>query len=307
LVRHDHAPGSVRQGHLRGPSIALDPRIHAYRADLADITLADLVIAPRYAEGVARTCGIATTVVHAAPSPDAIATSALLLGESFTVFDVTGGWSDGWAWGACGHDGYVGYVAARALTVPVAPLTHRVSAPAALVFAAPDIKARVLADLPQGARVAAADHDARFVTAAGGYIHRRHIAQLADGWPAPSADALLAAARGFAGSPYRWGGRTRAGIDCSGLTQAALMAVGIAAPRDSDQQAELGVAVALADARPGDLLFLPGHVGLIDDGGCLLHANAHWMTTLSEPLVEVLARARALAGEVAVSVRRPFG
>jgi cell wall-associated NlpC family hydrolase len=292
------------QGHLRGPTVALDPRIHAYRDDLADIALADTVIAPRYAAAIARACNVALTMVHAAPSSDSVAISALLHGETFDVFDLTGGWSDGWAWGACGHDGYVGYVAARALAAPGPEPTHRISAPDALVFAAANIKSPVIAGLPLNARVAAQDHDTRFVAAAGGFIHRRHVAALADGWPAPNAAALLDAARGFVGTPYRWGGRTRAGIDCSGLTQAALMSIGITAPRDSDQQETTGTGVTLDDARPGDLLFLPGHVGLVDHDAQLLHANAHWMSTVSEPIADVLARARASAPGTNVTVRR---
>jgi cell wall-associated NlpC family hydrolase len=80
-------------------------------------------------------------------------------------------------------------------------------------------------------------------------------------------------------------------VDCSGLVQAALSACGIAAPRDSYQQrAALGVPVAFADRRAGDIVFFPGHVGLLQDADTLFHANAYWMTTLAEPLADVIAR-----------------
>jgi hypothetical protein len=42
----------------------------------------------------------------------------------------------------------------------------------------------------------------------------------------------------FAGAPYRWGGITTWGVDCSGLVQAAYRVRGIRLPRDSAQQAE---------------------------------------------------------------------
>lgn len=64
---------------------------------------------------------------------------------------------------------------------------------------------------------------------------------------------ILASAKQALGTPYRYGGETLRGLDCSGLVQMAYAAAGIAVPRTADQQfsqlAERDV------ARPGDLLF----------------------------------------------------
>lgn len=271
----------TRQGRLSGPSRPIDRRINAVRDDLADAALAGFVVAPRYAEGVDRCCVVPMAMLHAAPAGDAVAVSAVLFGEVFTVFDAAAGW----AWGQGHDDGYVGWLAISALGPVTSPASHRIAVPAATVFAAPDIKARVVARLPLNARVAAREANGAFVAAAGGFIHHRHLAPIDTTSGDPVAIAL-----GFVGTPYVWGGRTRDGIDCSGLIQAALRATGVACPRDSDQQAATFAVIDPAERRRGDLVVFPGHVGILADAETLCHANAHWLTTLAEPLADVAAR-----------------
>ena len=93
-------------------------------------------------------------------------------------------------------------------------------------------------------RCALEDREGDFVAdRAGGFVHRRHLAPL-------GADAtdFVAVAEQFLGVPYVWGGKTVAGLDCSGLIQTALQAAGIAAPRDTDMMEKaLGEAVARDD------------------------------------------------------------
>jgi len=276
----------VRTARLRGPSLPLDRRIHAVREDLADIALADRVVAPHFAAAVETSVAAASAVLRGRPDAGAPATSELLFGEAFRVFEYGGRW----AWGQAAHDGYVGYVEATALTQHAPAPTHRIAAPQGLVFADADIKSPVLRTLPLGARVAVAASAGRFhALAGGGFVHDCHIGPLA-----PLGGDPVAVAMSFIGTPYRWGGRTRAGIDCSGLVQQALMACGIACPRDSDQQREgLGTRVDPADVRRGDLVYFPGHVGIMADATNLLHANAHWMATVIEPLADVVARVTA--------------
>ena len=96
----------------------------------------------------------------------------------------------------------------------------------------------------------------------------------------------------FIGTPYLWGGRTRLGIDCSGLVQLALEAAGISAPRDTDmQQVELGErsrCAMLDGLQRGDLIFWKGHVGIMVDSVTLVHANAHHMAVAAETLPEAV-------------------
>ncbi len=216
-----------------------------------------------------------------------------MLGESFAVVDLSGAW----AWGYSLHDGYVGYLDTAALGAFVPP-THIVSSPAALLFADRSIKSPVVDRLPMGARLVATGEDDSFVQTASGFVHRRHLVPI--GLVEP--DYVEVAGR-LAGVPYLWGGRSGNGIDCSGLVQLALGFAGIACPRDSDQQRTLGSAVP--DGEPlqrGDLVFLPGHVGIMANPIHLLHANAFWMSVVSEPLADVLARQPG--GEGVMAARR---
>lgn len=59
----------------------------------------------------------------------------------------------------------------------------------------------------------------------------------------------------FLGIPYLWGGRTLWGADCSGLVQWLYSLCNLPIPRDSKDQAQVGMAISLAQAQMGDLLF----------------------------------------------------
>jgi cell wall-associated NlpC family hydrolase len=120
----------------------------------------------------------------------------------------------------------------------------------------------------------------------------------------PEADPVVVSER-FLGTPYLWGGNSAAGIDCSGLVQAACLACGIACPGDSDMQAALGVA-AEGPPRRGDLLFWKGHVALVRDAETLIHANAHHMAVTVEGIEAATARIAA-QGHGPVTAHRRLG
>ncbi|HUX70360.1 MAG TPA: C40 family peptidase, partial [Cellulomonadaceae bacterium] len=78
--------------------------------------------------------------------------------------------------------------------------------------------------------------------------------------------AVLEIAARYVGVPYRWGGSTPAGFDCSGFTQYVFAQLGIHLPRTSESQRYVGTVVARTDARPGDLIWTPDHVALYAGG-----------------------------------------
>jgi cell wall-associated NlpC family hydrolase len=116
--------------------------------------------------------------------------------------------------------------------------------------------------------------------------------------------AVIAAAQTYRNAPYLWGGRTRAGIDCSGLIQMAFKLGGLATPRDAWQQAEAGQPVDfLQNARPADVAFFDNdegrivHVGLLLDSDTILHATETAGRTVvdkidGEGIVSILLRKR---------------
>ena len=108
----------------------------------------------------------------------------------------------------------------------------------------------------------------------------------------------------FLGHAYVWGGNSGRGIDCSGLVQAALLACGIPCPGDSDLQEAMPGTVPDTPA-PGDLIFWKGHVAMVSGENAIIHANAHHMAVVEEPMDEAIARIGASDTGPVTSMLRP--
>jgi cell wall-associated NlpC family hydrolase len=83
------------------------------------------------------------------------------------------------------------------------------------------------------------------------------------------------------GSPYRWGGTSEAGFDCSGFTQYVFRELGTVLPRTSYDQFMTGTAVSRSSLLPGDLVFFStdeagaSHVAIYVGNGLIVHALNH--------------------------------
>jgi cell wall-associated NlpC family hydrolase len=92
--------------------------------------------------------------------------------------------------------------------------------------------------------------------------------------------AIVQYARSFLGTPYRYGGTTRSGVDCSGLVTAVYREFNISLPRSSKDQSRVGKRVDRSSLAPADLVFFKtsgsgtiSHVGIYIGNGQFIHAS----------------------------------
>lgn len=94
-------------------------------------------------------------------------------------------------------------------------------------------------------------------------VHRRNLDE--------DVSTVIETARSYTGVPYKWGGTTRVGMDCSGLLCTSFQSIDVTLPRTSDEQSRYGDNVKPKDIREGDLVFFGEnkrnitHVGMVTE------------------------------------------
>jgi cell wall-associated NlpC family hydrolase len=255
-------------------------------------TLRGTVAAPRFVIGEA--------AVLTAPLTDLCVTPAgkrdrqVLLGDAVTVVDR----HEGSAFVQMEKDGFCGYLPETALG-PAATATHWVSAPATHLYPEPKLKLRETAALTMTARLTVLNESGPWAETTRGFVPKMHLKPIGDWHKDP-----VAVAQTFLGVPYLWGGNSRAGLDCSGLVQVALLACGRPCPGDADLQEALGEVVGEKKAlKRGDLIFWKGHVAMAMNADYMIHATAAYMAVVVEPVKAAIKRI-ADAGEGGVTLRK---
>lgn len=236
--------------------------------------------------------------VRSEPRDDAMQETQILPGEVFCVERE----EDGWGYGRTALDDYPGWVDMAALSAPVLIPTHQVKALRTYVFSEPHLKSAPVCLASMNARIVGGKRQGKFIEAQRmGWVFEGHLRAVGD----PPESDWVAVAERFIGSPYQWGGKESLGLDCSGLIQTALQAADIFCPRDSGPQEAWaksnwtpivsGSATKTSDQafpelKRGDLVFWPGHVGVMTDAETLLHSNGFHMAVAAEPLARAAKR-----------------
>lgn len=280
--------------------MTIDPRLTPARPDLADERLRGEIDAARYIPGTLRRIVVPSAPLRRSPAPDASLDTEALMGELVTIYDE----HEGWAWGQLQSDGYVGYLPDEALGPSNVEPGHRIGVLRTFVYPGPSLKLPPSGYLSLNACVSVTEIAGDYARIGiAGFVFAAHLVGIEDYEP----DFVEVAER-FVGTPYLWGAKTSLGLDCSGLIQLSLAASGIAAPRDSDMQANLGDPVEirsdLGGLRRGDLIFWKGHMGVMLDAERLLHANGHHMMTAVEPLAIAEERIRRKSFGPITAIRR---
>lgn len=282
-----------------------DVRLQPMRDDTASNLLKSKVEAKSFVEGTLHHVVVAVCVLRREPEEETGADTQLLYGENFTVFGERGDW----CWGQASHDDYVGWVKKAHLKEGSAEATHHIMSRGTFLYSQADLKSRPQMKIPMAAQVKVVGEEeirgTKYLKTTKGWIIARHARHLGE-----YASDYVKVGESIMGLAYLWAGRSTFGIDCSGFVQLSMQMAGIAVLRDTDMQEqtigeEISLKDDLSDLQRGDLVFWPGHVGMMRDEKNLLHANGHTMTVFSEPLKEAVARIDYLYGKPR-SIRRPF-
>lgn len=206
----------------------------------------------------------------------------MLFGEYFEIQER----KKGWVFGHNCNDNYEGWIEYKNLGEPISN-DHKVSTLQSIVYDQPNIKSKIKFNFFIGSLVKVENIEDEWakiklnIDNDYGYICANCITPksfIKKDW--------VNVAEKFINTPYKWGGKTVMGIDCSGLLQISLQSSGKNFPRNTSDQFKMDLITIdnKTHLSRGNLVFWKGHVGILQNAKKMLHANQHHMQVFSEDL-----------------------
>ncbi len=201
-------------------------------------------------------CNVTVAPVRAENSDKAEIVTEMLFGESADILEVNKNWTKI----KMHYDGYEGWIDTKQLRL----VTEEDLARRKVTVVTEDFSSVLMKD---GKTLLSMGSEVEFPVVAS---RRSHDLR----------ESIALAAKEFLNVPYLWGGKSFFAIDCSGFTQLVYKIHDIKLPRDTYQQAEVGVPLTFVEeSQPGDLAFFENpegkiiHVGIMLDNQRIIHAS----------------------------------
>jgi cell wall-associated NlpC family hydrolase len=201
-------------------------------------------------------CNVTVAPVRAESSDRAEIVTEILFGESADILEVNKNWTRI----KMHYDGYEGWMDTKQLK----PVTEEELAKRKVTIVTEDFSSVLMND---GKTLLSMGSEVEFPAVAS---RRSHDLR----------ESIALAAKEFLNVPYLWGGKSFFAVDCSGFTQLVYKIHDIKLPRDTYQQAEVGVPLTFVEeSQPGDLAFFENpegkiiHVGIMLDNQKIIHAS----------------------------------
>lgn len=186
------------------------------------------------------------------------------------------------------HYGYEGYVRRAQLCAPANRSAHPLQLVSGLfadVVSTPQVESWVITTLPRGALVNPQAppregwQSVLLPDGRSGWVKAGLLTPYLEGPPPLPEETLraqvIATARSYLGAPYRWGGKSPLGIDCSGLTFMSWFFSGVCLYRDARLVPGYPARpIPVEELAPADLLYFPGHIALYLGEGRYIHSTA---------------------------------
>lgn len=201
-------------------------------------------------------CNVTVAPVRADNSDRAEIVTEILFGESADILEVNKNWTRI----KMHYDGYEGWMDTKQLK----PVTDEELAKRKVTIVTEDFSSVLMND---GKTLLSMGSEVEFPAVAS---RRSHDLR----------ESIALAAKEFLNVPYLWGGKSFFAVDCSGFTQLIYKIHDIKLPRDTYQQAEVGIPLTFVEeSQPGDLAFFENpegkiiHVGIMLDNQKIIHAS----------------------------------